>query len=258
MWANIALEVAGMDTTAIVKQGIKAGLRRLGFEIRRIPRSIAPGQVSLGQDPFHDMRRLTDGLARPMVFDVGANVGQSIQLIRTYFDYPVIHAFEPAPGTFEQLREGTRDIPDLTLNKIALGHCVGTAEFSENTESVMSSFLELGPDGWGSIKRKTSVNVSTIDEYCAQNAVERIDILKLDTQGFDLEVLRGSERVLRHGRIGMVFTEITLSKLYTKLPGLDEIYRFLCERRLTLVGFYDLNYRNDRLSWCNALFAMKP
>ena len=118
-----------------IKQAVKTGLRQFGIEIQRLPRSLAPGEVSVGLDPYHDMRRLTGATARPVVFDVGANVGQSIERIRTYFDHPVIHAFEPSPDTFEKLRQATEGISGLTLNNVALGRQAGIADFAENSES---------------------------------------------------------------------------------------------------------------------------
>jgi len=74
------------------------------------------------------------------------------------------------------------------LNNIALWHYSGTADFVENAESVMSSFLESGPDNWTSVEQRIPVVVGTLDDYCLDNLVDRIDLLKLDTQGFEPNV----------------------------------------------------------------------
>jgi FkbM family methyltransferase len=240
-----------------VKEMLKTGLRQFGFEIQRLPRSLAPGKVSVGLDPYHDMRRFTNAVADPMVFDVGANVGQSIERMRTYFDRPVIHAFEPSPDTFAKLRAATDGIPDLTLNNVALGRHAGTGNFVENSESALSSMLEFGPDSWGTVKGNIPVTVATLDEYCVANQIEKIDVLKIDTQGFEMEVLQGSIRMLAEGRVGVVFLEITFSEMYRGLPTLDEIYRFIIERGLPLVAFYDFHYQNNRLGWCDVMFARR-
>jgi FkbM family methyltransferase len=245
------------DPMLSLTQAVKSGLRQLGFELQRLPRSLAPDKVSVGLDPYHDMRRLTGGTARPVVFDVGANVGQSIERIRTYFEHPTIHAFEPGPDTFEQLRRATEGVPDLVLNNVAFGRQAGIAEFVVNSESVLSSLLDAGPDIWGTVKGKIPVTVATLDEYCASNNVERIDVLKLDTQGFEMEVLKGGENMLRQGRIAAIFMEVTFSEMYKNLPSLDEIYRFMTERGYYLVAFYDFHYKNNRLGWCDAMFAYR-
>jgi FkbM family methyltransferase len=238
-----------------IKQILKSLLHRCGFEIQRVPRSLAPSQVSVGHDPYQDMRRLTEATAGPIFFDVGANVGQSVARIRTYFDDPVIHSFEPGPETFVRLQDATRNIPNVTLNNLALGRNSGTAELVENTDPAMSSLLEPGPESWGSMKSRTTITVSTLDEYCASNMIGHIDVLKLDTQGFELDVLHGGEGLFREGRVGAVFMEITFSDMYKGLPRLDELYRFMIERGFRLVAFYDFHYQNNRLGWCDGLFA---
>jgi FkbM family methyltransferase len=239
------------------KQLLRSVFNRCGYEIQRVPRTLAPAQVSVGHDPYQDMRRLTETIARPMFFDVGANVGQSVDRIRTYFDHPVIHSFEPSPETFVRLQEAAWNIADVTLNNIALGRKSGTAELVENTDPALSSLLEPGPDIWGSMKRKTTITVSTLDEYCTQNSIGHIDVLKLDTQGFELDVLHGAETLFSEGRVGAVFMEITLSEMYKGLPRLDELYRFMIERGFVLVAFYDFHYQKNRLGWCDALFARR-
>lgn len=64
-----------------VKQALKSGPRQFGLEIHKLPRSLAPEQVSVGHDPYHDMRRFTAGIAAPVFFDVDANVGRSVERI---------------------------------------------------------------------------------------------------------------------------------------------------------------------------------
>jgi FkbM family methyltransferase len=54
----------------------------------------------------------------------------------------------------------------------------------------MSSFLPLGPDGWGQIVDEREVSIDTIDNYCMRNRISSIDLLKSDTQGFNLEVIK--------------------------------------------------------------------
>jgi FkbM family methyltransferase len=53
-------------------------------------------------------------------------------------------------------------------------------------------FARRGRRG-GAVVAETPVTVTTLDEYCAANGIERIDLLKNDTQGYELEVLRGAE-----------------------------------------------------------------
>jgi FkbM family methyltransferase len=201
------------------------------------------------------MRRLTVS-TRPEIFDVGANEGQSIRRFRHYFDRPFIHSFEPSPTTFAKLRENTVRVMDLRLSNVALGSRPGAADLIENTHSDMSSLLELGPDAFGQEKSACRVPVTTLDEYCANYAVKRIDILKVDTQGFDLEVLKGGQELMAARRIRLIYLEIIFSKMYKNLPRLDEIYAFLVDRHFELVSFYQFYHQNERAGWTDALFAV--
>ncbi len=56
----------------------------------------------------------------------------------------------------------------------------------------MSSLLRPAAAAWGSIVRETEVAITTLDDYCRSTDVSRIDLLKIDTQGYELEVLRGA------------------------------------------------------------------
>ena len=231
---------------SLAKRAFKAVFRLFGFEIHYVRKGV-------GVDAFADMRMLS-GTERPVIFDVGANVGQSIGVFRKRFGRPVIHSFEPGRATFEQLQRNTAGVPDLRLNNVALGATMGSATLIENERSDMSSMLEPGPDCWGAIERRSTVDVTTVDDYCARHGIERIDILKIDTQGFDLEVLRGAERMMHSGAIRLVFMEIIFSEMYKGLPRFDETFAFLADRRFRLVAFYDFYYQRDRASWTDGLF----
>ena len=232
--------------------GMKSAVKRIiaatGYELRR--RSTEP----FGQDPFGDMRELARSSDRPVIFDVGANIGQTIDDFRRVFAHPQIHSFEPGQDAFAELQKRTSGIPDLHLNRCALGAQPGTIELIENTSSPMSSILEPSVDCWGSVKQRRQVSVRTLDEYCEANSLSSIDILKSDTQGYDLEVIKGGRQLLEHGRIGMIYLEIILSDMYKGSARLDEIYGFLADHGLSLLAFYKIHYKKQRAGWTDALF----
>jgi FkbM family methyltransferase len=230
-----------------LKRMVKRVLSQMGYKIQRISHE-------LGQDPFQDMAKLAVSTNCPVVFDVGANVGQSIALFRNHFKNAVIHAFEPSPDTFRELQKCATAGLEVYLNNCALGSQAGIFNLIENTNSLMSSFLQPGQDWWGGIRSKTAVEVKTLDEYCRHHEISHIDILKSDTQGFDLEVLKGAQRQLGLGNIHMIFLEITFSDMYKGLPRLDEIYAFLIDRGFALVSFYKFEYQNKRAGWTDGLF----
>jgi FkbM family methyltransferase len=107
----------------------------------------------------------------PVAFDIGANVGQTALKMREVFPSAIIHAFEPSPPTFAKLETAVSADRNIILNNCGVGAQDGTLKFSENTNPFMSSFLPLGPEGWGEVQGKITVPVVMLDGYCGKNAV---------------------------------------------------------------------------------------
>lgn len=219
-----------------------------GYDVRKI-------SGDLGQNAFLDIDALSGRHAGLVAMDVGANVGQTIHRLRASLDDPVIHAFEPGPSTFAELQRRTAGIPDLYLTNCALGSEPGTLDLNENTHSDMSSFLKIGKDGWGDVRAKTPVEVRTLDGYCDERSIEHIGLLKSDTQGYDLEVLKGASGLLADRRIHLVFIEVNLNDSYEELPRVDEVLAFMLDNGFLLVSFYNFHYRDGRASWADGLFV---
>jgi FkbM family methyltransferase len=209
-----------------------------------------------GQDAYADIRRLIGPSTRsPNIFDIGANVGQTVDVLVELFPLAKIHAFEPDRAAFTSLTAAYSESANVTLNNFALGPVPGEQPFFANASSDLSSFLPLGPDGWGEIIERPKVTVSTVDAYCSERSIQILDLLKDDTQGYELEILKGSKRMLNEGRIRMIYLEMIFSKIYQNLPRMDEIYAFLSDHGFELYAFYNFHVQNDRASWADALFV---
>ena len=90
--------------------------------------------------------------------------------------------------------------------------------------------------------------------YCSQHEIPFIDLLKSDTQGFDLEVIKGAQGLLNARKIRLLYLELNFQKLYQDIPRMDEIYRFISDQGFELVSFYKFYYLNGRAGWTDALF----
>lgn len=244
-----------------IKTKVNALLGRFGYRIDRLhPDTDPPGveRTILGVDPFRDMRALIPADRSPVIFDVGANRGQTIANFRRSFGQSVIHAFEPGPEAFAELESNAGVLPAVTLNNIALGSRSGEAQLFESAAGTpMNSLLRPRPEGWGggAVKGTVPVPVSTVDEYCREHGVDRIDILKTDTQGYDLEVIRGAAAMIEACAVHLIYMEIIFSDMYQGLPRMDEIYGFLADRGFVLVSFYRFSYWDNRASWTDGLFV---
>lgn len=232
----------------LVRKMIKQGLSRLGYQLRRNDR------IMDGRNAYVDMQSLIIR-KNPVCFDVGANIGQTVFKFHKYLDAPVIHSFEPSDATFEQLVASTQGIANLTRNKFGLGANSESRIFYSNSDSTMSSFLPPGTECWGTVEVDKPIDVTSLDRYCEERAIESIDVLKTDTQGFDFEVIKGADEMLKSARIQLVFTEVIFNDQYEGQAEFDEMFRYLVDRGYRLVSFYEFFFRNKRAAFTDAMFV---
>ena len=231
----------------MMKELIRTVATRLGYDIR--------SRASLGIDPFADMRRFVPARKDPLILDIGANVGQSVGRFRKIFRTATIHSFEPGADTFQKLSQNVAAHERVFVWNCAVGACTGQQTFYENTNPDMSSFLTLSTTGWGEVKGQSLVEVTTVDSFFETNRIAHVDILKSDTQGYELEIFKGAEQTLRANRIGLVYFEFIFSDMYKQLPSFDEVFRHLVERNFSLVALYGFHHQNRLASFADVLFV---
>jgi FkbM family methyltransferase len=230
-----------------MKEAIRSLLAQLGYDVRNI--------ASLGISPFADMRRFVPAGKEPLILDIGANVGQSVGRFRTAFPSGIYHSFEPSQETFRQLSQNIATDKRVFAWNYAVGASPGQQTFLENTNSDMSSFLSPSSTSWGEVKRESLVEVTTIDRFLETNRIPRVDILKSDTQGYELEVFKGADHAMRENRIGLLYFEFIFSDMYKDLPAFDQVFRHLVDRNFSLVAIYDFHYQNRLASFADVLFV---
>jgi len=153
-----------------------------------------------------------------VVFDVGANVGQSAVEFRAAWPEATIYAFEPVPHTFDQLSSCLPGDERLKRFNSALGDAEGIVMMDAEGHSVRNRIVDGGNE---------RVSVVRGDDFCVSCGVDRINYLKIDTEGHDLAVCRGFVSMLRRRRIDLVQVEAGLNpanKLHVPLRVLcDEL-----------------------------------
>jgi FkbM family methyltransferase len=196
---------------------------------------------------------------QPVCFDVGANKGQTIEWMQSCLKNCRVYAFEPSTDTFKALQTKAYS-PAVSLNNCALGDKISQLEFTNYEDSVLSSLLVLDSNQTGRFKNtrirsKEIVPVKTVDWFMNEHHIGEIDLLKIDTQGYDLAVLRGAETAFRDGRIKNVYVEINFVKLYQNQCDAQLVIDFLQQRNMRLVDYYDKMRSHSTIEWCNALFT---
>ena len=116
--------------------------------------------------------------------------------------------------------------------------------------------IQTGPAALPSIAPTVTVDMTTLDRFSSEQGVRRIDILKSDTEGHELQVLNGARESLRRGIVRSILVESTLpglSSVHVSLPAIQEL---LDPFGFELFGIFDLGYRpSGKLTFFNALFS---
>jgi FkbM family methyltransferase len=241
----------------IRKYTSKVGYKIIRKLVRKIGFDIIPLELNkVGEYPYYDMSKFISSQT-PMLFDVGANYGQTIDDFREVFKNGIINSFEPSPITFDGLKKNTYNMKNVFIWNCGIGSSTKPMILNENTHRNMSSFLEMGDEGWGIVNDKTTVSVTTIDEFCKEHKIEKIDVLKIDTQGFELEVLKGARTSMLENRIGLLYFEVTFIDMYKGLPSFGELYDFAIDHGFELISIYPIKYKKNMAGWTDILFKHK-
>jgi FkbM family methyltransferase len=152
------------------------------------------------------------------------------------------------------LEEKKEIYQSVNVFNLALGARNTEIDFYLNSSNVMNSFLDTNSPRWGTNQGKRIIRTQTLDSFCEENSVNHINLLKIDTQGFELEILKGSRQMLKSNRVALVYLEIIFSDMYSNLPTLEEIYKFMTQSGFKLVAFYDFYTYKKTADWCDALF----
>jgi FkbM family methyltransferase len=146
---------------------------------------------------------------RPAVYlDVGANAGKWAAGALAAAPAAQVHAFEPSPATFAVLARRFGDEPRVHLSQVALGAQADASLemwLDSSTGSARSSAVAPVHDTDPSVE----VAATSGDAYLAQHSIARVDFLKVDVEGYELQVLGGFAESLAAGAIDVVQFEFT-------------------------------------------------
>jgi FkbM family methyltransferase len=179
----------------------------------------------------HKLRQLNAKTGQSLcVFDVGANKGQFLSLIADGLQgVPFyIHAFEPGQHTFRSLLDNAKGYANVQLNNFGLGKESGEFElFYDKVGSGMASLSKRRLDHFGiDFKYSEKVRIETLDDYCQNQQVQNIDLLKLDVEGHELDVLQGGKEMFKDKRIRMASFEFGGCNIDTRTYFQDFWYFF--------------------------------
>jgi FkbM family methyltransferase len=217
--------------SSLVRKSVKTLLDRLGYICRA--KSSAPFGIELALD----LERLN--IHPTTIFDVGAHTGQVSLAFRQAYPSASIYAFEPSSGTFATLTRNCAGKNIIGINS-AVGSAPGSAQLHAKSESYLNSLVgTLNVERTGAVLE--TVKVIALDDFCAERRIDHIDILKTDTEGYELEVLKGCRRLLGERRISAVYAECA-ARPTSRHVGLRELADVLDGHGFSMRGLYEQSW----------------
>ncbi len=188
-----------------------------------------------------------------VLIDVGAHHGHYANFLARIAPDARIYAFEPHPVTMAHLSKSVDPRRVRVINK-AVGDAAGPIklyDFANNSGSTQASLSREAVRFFdeGGVTQ-FDVVTTTLDEFIASERIEKVAFLKIDTEGFDLAVLRGARNVLEARRIEMIqfefipaniVTGATMRAFFQILEGYD-IYRICLNGQLQPLKPYNVKY----------------
>jgi len=244
----------------VMKKSLRWLIGRAGYEfIRR-------DDVPFGYDVMWDIKRLSRmwNYTTDIFFDVGANIGQTTARALRELPKARVFAFEPHPHTFASLKKAIGEVENFKPFNLGFGITIGEVDLYEYDISVLNSMIQNAPfavhyqkDG-----KRIQVKSTTIDRFCLEQNLPNIDVLKIDTEGFDLVVLEGSKNMLLGQKIKFIYTEFNdiHPKSGTTGGSLSVIDNFLHPYGYRFIASYTdwIDKDGEFFLVCNALFVLPP
>jgi FkbM family methyltransferase len=213
-------------------------LSRIGHGAKAAPATAAAEGAAFARKAwpaeFLDIRQQLPDWTPRVIFDVGANRGQSCLAYAAAFPDCVIHAFEPVPATFERLARAVRPHPSIKVHNLGLSREAQAAPMvvagASTSARVLGADHPPGDD-------LPIVRLEAGASFARAQGVERICFLKIDTEGHDLAVLEGFTPML--GAIDFIQVEAGMNPYNRTHVPFRALEDFLRARGFLLFRLYE-------------------
>lgn len=185
----------------------------------------------------------------PIIFDVGSNIGLSALRIIKFFNRSQIHCFEPIEETFKILCQKLKKFENIKINKIALDYKIfdkKTMHTFQNSNLISNFYVETELTKKEKNMNIEQVRTSTIDDYCKNNDITEIDILRIDVNGYELNVLKGAKFFLKNKKIKFIHFSFYNVNTSDKTGCLNDISKLLESYGYRLGCFYNDFIHSER------------
>lgn len=238
-----------------MKSIIKALLRKFG--IVAMKRSSG---VYLPEDESYRIALELCGSPTPVIIDGGAHTGGAVDAFSMLAPSAEFHCFEPDGTLADELRLKFGGRSNVHIVNAALGESPGKAEFNINASRPTNSLLPVAEGLQPELQElcrtveQVEVTVTSIDQYLAEMALDRIDVVKLDLQGYDYRALLGARTAIMGVRV--VLVEVLFTGLYEGCHLFPDVLQLMADYGFRLYTLAGIHYgSNDELLWADAIFV---
>ncbi len=196
----------------------------------------------------------TSSKSQSIILDVGGGQATTARIFSKHYPHLPIYVFEPIKSNFKAIEQSLDRTENWKLINKAVGSTVGTSVINIAQRVTASSLLELNTDDLDENTYKTAlklqnteeIQITTLDIEASKDTI--VEVLKLDVQGFELEVLKGATTVLPRTKI--IVLEINNHQGFKNGPTYYEIDAFLREHNFELYNIYPgFRDRNKLMDW---------
>jgi FkbM family methyltransferase len=199
--------------------------------------------------PFNLIRRILP--ANPIVVEAGAQFGEDTSWMAEFWPQGQIHAFEPVPESYQQLRLHVERLANVRIYPLALSNRIDEAPLylAGGASSLLRPKESFNNDYFHSdLEHPIQVRCTTLDQWAADSEIGKIDFLWLDMEGNELRMLQAAPLMLKH--VKLIYTEVNLQPFWDGCVQYDELKNWLESQ-----GFIEL-WKDIVPSWHgNALFS---
>ncbi len=214
--------------------------------------------VPQGMSYPYDIKRFYSPNQVKTIFDVGANIGQTSLFLNRHFPQAEIFAFEPVNDTYEILKKNTNHLDKVQVFNQALGDQENQKIIRIRENSELNTLVDTSNCLLADAEKSETINVSTIDVFGQSNQIKKIDILKMDVQGYELEVVRGADYYIKNNLVSFIYAEIDFDESNKECQYFGDLNDWLQKNNFRLSGFYEFfrwGENKKYFGFCNALFV---
>ena len=208
-----------------------------------------------------ELERLVKDIKAPeTIIDIGSNKGQFILLMEQIFPNKIVYSFEPIIEMINKQKKFYKYKKNITFHNLALGSSICSKEFLITSRMDSSSFLKVvsntNKSKNYSVIEKRDIKVSTLDKIFLNEKISHPILIKMDVQGYELEVLKGANDLLK--KTDYLLLEVSENEMYQNQPTEKIIVEYLKNFNFEIYRSNDwLKIQNTNFNQRDIIFQKK-